>query len=205
MKVLIVSLGLICCLINTAFSQTEKKSFITGGDFNFQLGDLAKSYNQTKQFKLNTGLGYFVAKDLMFGLSFNDQYMKEVNNQVPYTVTVNSIALGPWARYFLKFHQQHALFLEFTYLYGELHYKALENGYGYNFKIFQSQVVPGIGYCFFLNSSVALELLYQVGIVTQTRDIKQPYSNVTVVEDRIIGNLNLGFKIFLHKKPVQSK
>ena len=132
---------IICLLTVFAFvkygnAQTEKGTFLLGGNVSYQLVD--------KQYFLNISpnIGYFVAKNISIGL-FSSLEKQNL---------LSDLLIGPNVRVYFLTSELGSFFAGGTYLYNYIHAPALpfEGSFnGFN---------TSLGYAMFLNRSIAVEL-----------------------------------------------
>ena len=158
-------------LLNYGYSQTEKGTWMLGGNASYQ------SVDDESFLILNPNLGYFFANKFVMGLNAN--YINSDGSDI--------LALGPYVRGYFLTNEKGSIFAQAGYNYlrfSDGNDSESENGYSL-----------GIGYAVFLNSSIALELSgnytkYDFGNT----------NTVFLGSDSDILSFNVGFQIHFKKE-----
>ncbi len=144
MKRVIFSMVIILLYLNSGLlAQTERGNWLVGGSASF--------YNNKydTQLRLNPKAGYFIAKNLAIGieLSYLNYKFKPTN------ITYNSIGVGTFLRYYFLGNEKGKFFTEASYSVSK---QITEN-------MWTNYYTAGLGYSYFINKNVALEVSANVG------------------------------------------
>lgn len=164
--------ALLMCCCNAAMSQTEKGTWLIGGNFNLNTSD------NTTSIGINPTAGYFVINNLAVGGTMMLEFEKFGENKT------TTFGIGPLARYYFGARSVK------PFVDGELNFVSqklkvanvtnTENGINY---------FLGMGLAMFLNQNVALEVL-------------AGYDHTKLKDRKGDGGfaMRAGFQVYLHPK-----
>jgi len=144
MKNVFFSLVILLSFLNTELiAQTEKGNWLLGG---------SGSFNRNKyssQLQLNPKVGYFIVKNLAVGLDLSYFRLQSVFKDKAYEM----IGVGTFLRYYFLGNERGKFFTEASYSVSKYISENTWTNY-YN---------AGLGYSYFINKNVALEIGANIG------------------------------------------
>ena len=178
--------------IFTVKAQTEKNSWLAGGNAGFtsstqKLSNVSGYSFKTNEFQISPGFGYFFINNFAAGLNVNfiSTHTSETNMPGSESNTSTTFTAGPFLRYYFNVAQKTKIFIHGGANWGS--YKPGSGDPNLSISMYEVKAGPAI----FLNPHVALE--FTVGY--QTSSYKSEERNTTNSFD-----IGLGFQIHLGSK-----
>jgi len=140
-------------LADGAFSQTEERAIVVGGNSNLSYisNSTTGSDIKTNSFNVGGGVGYFFMDDLSAGLSLSYTSISSGG------ASINTLGIGP----VLRFYFDGTLFVEGGYILQSQNANAFNGA-----KANGGQMLIGAGYAVFLTDNIAFEPSVQYSIGT---------------------------------------
>jgi hypothetical protein len=172
-------------LFNISHSQISKGNWLFGGNASYSSETLSSDLGDKQNYRttdIQGNAGYFIADKFAVGIR-PDIYFSKAEVR-PTTIRSKIFAIGPFLRYyFLPEEQTVNLFIDGSYSFGRSSVTG-QKGYSTN------QYSVAAGSSFFLNSSVALELMIGYRQTNSDTDINSKNKRVRV---------GIGFQFHLEK------
>jgi hypothetical protein len=150
----IVLLLLVSGMATLGYSQFLKKgSIIGGGTFQFKTSNNHDFDSKGTSFSIAPLAGYFVAKNLALGASFEYGYSTSKNSSLNYKGSTSSVFLSPFVRYYLD----KGLFFHSQYGFGPTKVKAEIDGIKSENEVNSSLWRLGVGYAARISDTVLFE------------------------------------------------
>ncbi len=185
-------LSILILSIFTVKAQTEKNSWLAGGNIGFtsstqKFSGVSDYSFKTSEFQINPGFGYFVINNLAVGVnvSFVSTHTSETNMPGTESNTSTTFATGPFLRYYFNVAEKTKIFIHGGANWGS--YKPGSEDPSLSISMYEVKAGPAI----FLNPHVALE--FTVGY--QTSSYKSDEKSTTNGFD-----IGVGFQIHLGSK-----
>jgi long-subunit fatty acid transport protein len=193
-------LGIAVHLGFTLSAQTNKGSFLIGGDASFTSSTTSSNGNETKltQISINPTVGYFIIDNLVVGASLPMSYAKSKFSLTQFDSKTTSLTLGPLVRYYIPVGKV-AFFAEGIYAFGIIDTEwpifdpimgsiVVMNNNGKDKKL-----SLGIGTTYFVNESVGIE----VGLFYTHRKTEYENSEIIPDYDTEAFNIRVGLQFYL--------
>ncbi|MBX2969726.1 MAG: outer membrane beta-barrel protein [Cyclobacteriaceae bacterium] len=206
MKVLkFILLGIAVQLSFTLSAQTNKGSFLVGGDASFTSSKNTVLGNETKktQIRINPTVGYFVIDNFVLGASLPLSFSKSRSSGFQYDSKSSSITFGPLARYYVPM-DKFAIFTEVKYTFGLIKVE------GPTFDPISGSIISstnrgkdeilsfGLGTTYFINESIGIE----AGVYYIKQNVEYENSEMFIFPDFESKDftLRIGFQFYLAKQ-----
>ncbi len=206
MKVLkFILLGIAVQLSFTLSAQTNKGSFLIGGDASYTSSKNTVMGNETKQtqISINPTVGYFIIDNLVLGASLPLSFSQSRSSGFQSDSKSSSITLGPLARYYVPI-GKYSIFTEVKYTLGLIKVE------GPTFDPISGSVIFltnkgkdkilsfGLGTTYFINESIGIE----VGAYYIKQNVEYENSEMFIIPDFESEDftLRVGFQFYLARQ-----